>query len=238
MRVAQSIHRIGSNDIVNAWLVAEGSELTIIDAGYPGMFDLIPGELAAMGRSWHDVRAVILTHGHGDHIGFAERARRDREIPSSIHEADAALARGEIPDPARGDGRRRWAAWLAFLWFGVRNGSLRVPPLTRVSTFGDGATLDVPGAPRVVLVPGHTPGSAALHVPALGALFTGDALVTRVVTTGRRGPQVSPSNADRSMALASLGRLIGLDPALVLPGHGAPWSGGVARAVELARAAE
>ncbi|HEY4752712.1 MAG TPA: MBL fold metallo-hydrolase, partial [Candidatus Limnocylindrales bacterium] len=109
---------------------------------------------------------------------------------------------------------------------------------THVATFGDGATLDLPGAPRVVLVPGHTPGSAALHLPGQGALFVGDALATYAVTTGERGPQLAPFTADRDQALASLGRLEGLDAGLVLPGHGDAFTGAPAQAVLLTRRAE
>jgi glyoxylase-like metal-dependent hydrolase (beta-lactamase superfamily II) len=105
-----------------------------------------------------------------------------------------------------------------------------------VITFGDGATLDVPGAPRVIHVPGHTPGSAALHVPSLAALFVGDALATYAVTNGARGPQVAPFTADATQAVESLRRLEGLDARLVLPGHGEPWLGGIDEAVRLVRA--
>ena len=146
-------------------------------------------ELAAMGRTPADVRALILTHGHSDHIGFAERLRRERRIPVSVHEADAALARGEVPNPAKGYGPVKLGPLLGFLWFTLLHGGLRTPKLQQVATFGDGATLDVPGGPRVILTPGHTPGSAALHFASLGALFVGDAFATYAVTTGARGPR-------------------------------------------------
>ena len=128
-------------------------------------------------------------------------------MPVRVHEADAALARGEVPNPAKGLGPSRIAPLLRFFWYAGRRGGLRTKPLVEVATFGDGATLDVPGAPRVVLVPGHTPGSAALHIPALDALFVGDAFATLAVTTGATGPRVAPFTADERTALASLDRL-------------------------------
>lgn len=234
MEIARSIRRLGDG-VVNAYLVEEAGSVTIVDAGLPGYWRSLPDELAAMGRTLRDVRAVLLTHGHSDHIGFAEQARRDRGIGIRVHELDAALARGEVPNPAKGLGPIRVRPLLSFLLLGLRLGSLRTPKIREVSTFGDGATLDVPGAPRVVHVPGHTPGSAALHVPPLGAIFVGDALATYAVTTGTRGPQVAPFTADAKRAVDSLARLEGLDAALVLPGHGQPWTGGIDEAVRLVR---
>jgi glyoxylase-like metal-dependent hydrolase (beta-lactamase superfamily II) len=124
---------------------------------------------------------------------------------------------------------------LGFLLWSARHGGLRNTPITEVVTFGDGATLDVPGAPTVIHLPGHTPGSAALHVPGLGALFVGDALATRAVTTGAEGPRLAPFTADPAQALASLERLEPLEARWLLAGHGQPWTGGVAEAVRLAR---
>jgi glyoxylase-like metal-dependent hydrolase (beta-lactamase superfamily II) len=106
-----------------------------------------------------------------------------------------------------------------------------------VSTFGDGATLDVPGSPRVILVPGHTPGSAVLHVPDRDALLVGDAFATYAVTNGSVGPMIAPFTADPAEAVASLDRLDGLEAAWLLPGHGEPWTGGVGEAVRRVRAA-
>jgi glyoxylase-like metal-dependent hydrolase (beta-lactamase superfamily II) len=235
VKVAPGIHRLGDRSIVNSYLVEDSGEVTIIDAGVPGFYRDIPGELTAMGRTVADVRALILTHGHTDHIGFAERLRRDERVPVWVHEMDAALARGEVPNPSKGFGPTRLGPLLGFLWFTILRGGLRTPKLKEVATFGDGATLDVPGSPRVILTPGHTPGSAALHVPSLGALFVGDAFATYAVTTGARGPQVAPFTADAAEAVASLPRLQAVSADLVLPGHGDPWTGGIPEAIRLVR---
>ncbi|MFI5254254.1 MAG: MBL fold metallo-hydrolase [Candidatus Limnocylindrales bacterium] len=236
MEIRPGVRRIGAG-MVNAYLVEEAGAVTIIDTGMPGQWHDLPAELAAMGRSLADVRAVLLTHGHSDHIGFAERIRRERGVGVRIHELDAALARGEVPNPARGARPVRPMALLRFLVYSVTHGAMRTPRITEVITFGDGATLDVPGAPRVVHVPGHTPGSAALFVAGLDSLFAGDALATYAVTTGASGPQLAPFTADPVEAIASLERLRACEAAYVLPGHGQPWTGGVAEAIRLVRAA-
>jgi glyoxylase-like metal-dependent hydrolase (beta-lactamase superfamily II) len=89
----------------------------------------------------------------------------------------------------------------------------------------------------VILVPGHSPGSAALHVPSRDALLAGDALATESVASGATGPMIAPFSADPAKALASLDRLEGIEAHWVLPGHGQPWTGGVAEAIRRIRAA-
>ncbi len=70
-----------------------------------------------------------------------------------------------------------------------------------------GATLDVPGTPRVIHVPGHTAGSVALHLPGHDAILVGDAFVTLNVMSGATGPQLFPNfNADNRQAFESLRR--------------------------------
>ena len=236
IQVSPRIRRIGRG-MVNSYLVEDGGDVTIVDAGAPAYWGQLPAELAAIGRSLDDVRSVVLTHGHSDHIGFAERIRSERGTPIRVHELDAALARGEVPNPAKGLGPTRVRPLLEFMLFSLRNGMMRIPRITEVATFGDGTTLDVPGAPRVILVPGHTPGSAALLFAGHDALFVGDAMATHSVTTGDDGPRISPFTADPVQALASLDRLLDVQAGLVLPGHGQAWSGGVAAAVAAVRAA-
>ena len=94
----------------------------------------------------------------------------------------------------------------------------------------DGATLDLPGSPRVIHMPGHTPGSIGIHVPAVDAVFVGDSFTTRNVLTGA-GPAVAPFTLDPEAAKASWARLDGIDARWFLVGHGDPWDLGVAEAL-------
>jgi glyoxylase-like metal-dependent hydrolase (beta-lactamase superfamily II) len=234
MRLAPSLHRLGEA-IVSCYLLEDAGEVTIIDAGVPAYYADLAAELAAMGRAIEDVRALVLTHGHDDHIGFAERLRAERGVPASIHEFDAALARGQAGNPSAGMGERRLRSLLHYMLWLMRRGGMRTTALTEVSTFDPGTTLDVPGALRVIHTPGHTPGSVTFHAPGHHALFVGDALATDAVISERRGPQVCPFAADPDEALASLASIEELEAHWLLPGHGEPWTDGVAAAVAAAR---
>ena len=236
MKLAPHLHRVGS-DLVNSYLVEDGGGVTIIDAGLPGHWKELPAELAAMGRSLGDIRAIVLTHGDTDHIGYAERLRREHGVPVYVHELDAARARGEVKKPSTGWGPIKIVPLSRFLWYSARRGGLRIPPVTEVSTFTDGQILDLPGSPRVIHVPGHTPGSVAIHVPAVDALFVGDALTTGNVLTGQQGPLPAPFTLQPETAIASLTRLEAVSATWLLPGHGPPWRGGVAEAIRQVREA-
>jgi glyoxylase-like metal-dependent hydrolase (beta-lactamase superfamily II) len=235
MRLGPHLHRIG-NDIVAAYLIDTEDGVTVVDAGLAGHWRDLIAELASMGRSVDDIRGVVLTHGDTDHIGFAERLRRDHGVAVYVHEADAARARGKVRSKASW-GRVHLAATARFLGYALVKGGFRTTYLTDVVSLHDGQVLDLPGAPRVIGLPGHSPGSIAVHVPLADAVFVGDGLTTRHVLTGRRGPQPAPFTDDPGQALASLSRLEGLATTWVLPGHGTPWNGGVDQAVRDVRAA-
>jgi glyoxylase-like metal-dependent hydrolase (beta-lactamase superfamily II) len=223
MKLAPHLHRLG-NDIVASYLIELPEGITLIDAGLPGHWNDLQRELAEIGRPLSDIRGLVLTHGDGDHIGFAERLRREAGVPVFIHAADAHRVRtGEKPKTAMGPARL--GPMLGFFAYGIRKNALRTRHVSEVVEVADGDVLDLPGAPVIVGMPGHSPGSIAVHVPAADAVFVGDALTTRHVLTGRKGAQPAPFTDEPATARDSLDRLAGLSASWVLPGHGAPWHG-------------
>lgn len=235
MRIAPHLHRLG-NDVVASYLVDLPEGITLVDAGLPGHWKDLLRELEMIGRPLSDVRGLVLTHGDTDHIGFAERLRSATGVPVYVHAADAHRARtGEKPKVAMGPARV--GPMLRFLAYGLRKRAFPTRYVGELVEVADGDVLDLPGRPVVIGMPGHSPGSIAVHVPAADAVFVGDALTTRHVLTGREGAQPAPFTDEPEEALASLDRLAGLDASWVLPGHGAPWHGapaGVAAAVRAA----
>src|SRR5215813_13854476 len=157
MQIASGLHRVGS-DIVNSYLIVDSDGVTIIDAGLPGDWTALRAELAAIGKGLGDVRALILTHGDTDHIGFAARLYRETGIAAHIHQADADRARLIVKKPNSGWGPVKIGPLAGFLWYSARRGGLRPRPATELLTAADGDVLEVPGSPQIIHTPGHTPG--------------------------------------------------------------------------------
>jgi glyoxylase-like metal-dependent hydrolase (beta-lactamase superfamily II) len=220
MKIGPHLHRIG-NDIVAAYLIDTDEGVTLIDAGLAGHWRDFQHELAAMGRTTADVRGIVLTHGDSDHVGFAERLRKQTGIPVYVHAADADRVKGGDKPKTAMSGMKLGAV-LGFFGYAARKGGLRTRWLSEVKEVRDGDVLPLPGSPLVIGMPGHSPGSIAVHVPVADAVCVGDALTTRNVLTGRVGPQPAPFTDEPEEALASLARLAGINATWILPGHGAP----------------
>jgi glyoxylase-like metal-dependent hydrolase (beta-lactamase superfamily II) len=221
---------------VNWYIVEDGGRLTIVDAGAPKYWPQLDEALGHLGKTRDDVAALVLTHGHSDHVGFAEQLRAESGTPVWAPGGDEQMVRtGEI---GKRDGSmlpylRHPFAWKMTAHL-VRNGGAKIPPVKEVSTYSDGQTLDVPGRPVATLAAGHTAGHCVLKFG--DVVFVGDVLCTLGPLTGRRGPQIAPRafNADSEQALESLARIP--EASLLAVGHGDPWTDGTASAVERARA--
>jgi glyoxylase-like metal-dependent hydrolase (beta-lactamase superfamily II) len=240
VQVAEGIHRL-TQGVVNFYLIEDGGKLALVDAGAPGDWDVFVRTLRSIGRTLEDLECAVLTHAHSDHTGFAERVRSEAHATVRIHEADAEVAKtGAAQKNEAGVSRYFLRAEAYRTLFGLmRRRGLKIVPIHEVSTFEDGETLDIPGRPHVVHAPGHTDGSCAIFFESRRALVTGDTLSTRNPLTGRRGPQIAPDglNRDSERALRSLDALVTVPAEILLPGHGDPWTSGIAEAVRLAKSA-
>ena len=236
--VAPGVFKFDSGPF-NFYLIREGGRLTLVDAAFPGHYRVLRDGLASVGHTMQDIEAIILTHAHADHIGFAERVRKETNAPVFVHKADVPLASRPLALPWFGLLSNAWRPYTAtMLGVATLNGVFSLAHITKLQSFVNGDVLDVPGRPRVLHTPGHTPGEVVFDLADRNVLISGDTLVTRNLLTGEHGqPQlVSPVlNGDYKQANRSLDLLRELGRVIMLPGHGKPWSGSIADAVAVAR---
>lgn len=238
MELANGIHRFDTGSF-NWYLIEEAGRITLVDAGFPGHYRVFREGLRSLGKTLQDVEAVVITHAHADHTGFAARVGREAKVPVYVHQDDVEKASRVLQLPWFGLLGNAWRRYTAeMLARATWNGVFTLPTIPKARAYRDGEVLDVPGRPFVVHVPGHTPGESALYLPERKVLLSGDTLVTVDLFLGtEEGPQVPHRllNCDDRAARKSLDRLKELGEVTMLPGHGKPWNGTMAEAVELAR---
>lgn len=239
--VASGVHRL-EHAHVNCYLIEERGAVTVVDAALPATWPLLQRALTAIGRTSRDVRALVLTHAHFDHLGFARRMQEEWGVPVYAHPAEQTIAAHPYSyahENVRAIYPLRHPGGVPILARMVAAGALAVPGVTDLTFYAPDSVLDVPGAPRIVFSPGHTFGSSALHLADRSALLVGDAVVTLDPYTGRTGPRIvaGAATADSELNLRSLDALAATAARIVLPGHGEPVKDGIGPAVEAAREA-
>ena len=206
---ASGIHRIEDAN-TNWYLVEDGDRLTVVDCGVPTSWQSFEQALGILGRRKDDVQAIVLTHAHFDHLGFAERARRELHVPVWCHENDVPLTR----HPAQYGHERPRSFYmlrpktLPIVAAFTKARAFFPRAVEKVERYYENGTLPVPGSPHVVFTPGHTIGHCSLHFPDRDTLIAGDAVVTL---------QPVPRGARAAARLRCHGRLGAGAP---LPGRG------------------
>ncbi|GAA2724657.1 MULTISPECIES: MBL fold metallo-hydrolase [Streptomyces] len=200
---------------------------SLVDTGLPGHAEPLLDELARLGARPQDVRDIVLTHFHMDHAGSAADLAAATGARVLAGAGDAPFIRGERPGPPP-----VLEDWEVPLYESVHANLRDVPPVPPCPVdreLTDGDTLQWgEETVRVIAVPGHTPGSIALHLTPSRVLFTGDTIA--------RHPDVMLGvfNTDRRQAVASFHRQCALDVQTACFGHGAPLTGNAGPALRAA----
>ena len=209
--IVSGVYGIGMG-YVNAFLIASENGLVLVDSGLPKRKDTVLGAVAGIARQPADLKHLLITHYHYDHIGSLADLTEASAARTYVHPADSAIVRGEEPQP--GPNRSSLLGKVA--------GPLlkRMSPEVRAAAVDvelqDGEELPIAGGIRVVHTPGHTPGHLSFLLPARKVLFVGDAAVNML----RLGMPFGVSTVDGEQAKESIRKLAGLEFDVACFGHG------------------
>ncbi len=204
--VGQGICKIPLRSLArpNAYLVGSEEGWSLIDTGTRGCGIQILKYLRAKGI---DLKRIILTHNHIDHIGGMRLLKATTRAKIFIHGKDASA----FPPDGSPFYPRGWTGALFRMIdriYPISPGPMDVNKMT------DG---DRAGSLDVIHTPGHTPGSIMLFDPKQKALFTGDTLCTKKETLTLPSKAWSSDWAD---LIRSLKRVLDCEFDILLPGHG------------------
>ena len=200
---------------VYAFLLDDGTSLTLIDTLFDTDGGRVLAQLESMGRPKEDLTHIVITHAHRSHLGGVRTLRERTGASVYAHEWEADIVRGErtaervaiIP-------RRPLRTYFPFQ-FGAAFGLGKHPPTDVDNYIHEGDRI---GPLHVLHAPGHTPGHLAFYWPEKRVLFAGDAVVTWPrLEAGWPAFRLNPKQH-----VASLRRLAELDVETIGVGHGEP----------------
>lgn len=218
MEIVPNVHLIPGVRGVNAYLLT-GTTPALVDTGMASSAQAILRYMAGLGLTPAGLGHIVLTHYHVDHTGSLAALKQGSAARVAAHAADEPfITHAQLPPPPESASMR-----LLFTVLGVLPMLRPAAPAPVDDVLQNGDHLELLGGATVVHVPGHTPGSIALHLPAERVLFCGDAIT-------RHGDRLDPAGklatVDMAQARASLQRMAALDCDVLCLGHGQPWVGG------------
>ena len=196
----------------NVYLIREEEGLALIDAGWPIDRPAISRALTSLGGV-SDLKMVVVTHYHGDHMGSIRKLKRNGSVPSAVGEADVDYVNGRRPY------ERFKIAPSRRIFYSVLYPFFRYRTFEVDRALADGDEVDLLGGLEVIHTPGHTIGSICLYGRQRGILFSGDLVRNERGILEGPPPQFTP---DPVAAAASLRKVAGLEFDILLPGHGVP----------------
>lgn len=195
-QITTGVHQVSRG--VNAFIIDGDEGVVLIDTGLPRQEGAISDGIEAIGRSLSDVTAILITHGHVDHVGGAAALAGSTSADVYASAGDAPMVEGRVqkPPPPVMERIPLMGRLMSFLPSGTPVG---------VDHVIEGPDARLPGDIRAVPTPGHTPGHMSYVLDrAGGILFVGDAAVATRSGEIRRGwmNRATPTfdNSIRSLA--------------------------------------
>lgn len=209
--------------------VKNSQEWVLVDAGLSKFTDKIIKAAEQRFGEASKPRAIILTHGHFDHIGALNELSHKWDVPIYAHQLELPYLTGKAdycpPDPSVGGGMMSILSPM-YPHHGINLGD-------RVNALPSDGSIPFLKGWRYVLTPGHTVGHISLFRDNDRVLIAGDAFTTVkqesafAVLTQEEEVHGPPSyfTTDWEEAKKSVKKLRDLEPSLVVSGHGIPLSG-------------
>jgi glyoxylase-like metal-dependent hydrolase (beta-lactamase superfamily II) len=157
--------------MANAFLIEGQDELTLIDAGFPNKEAAVFGAIRGLGRSPGQLKHLIFTHGHPDHIGSATAIVWETSARTYMHPLDISMAESGGPFRPMRPAPGLLGQVLCRLFF---NPDERLAPVAIDQPLSDGEILPIAGGIEVIHTPGHCAGHVALLWRPGRMLFAGD----------------------------------------------------------------
>src|SRR5215831_19094085 len=157
--------------MANAFLIEGQDGLTLIDAGFPNKEAAVFGAIRGLGGSPAQLKHLIFTHGHPDHIGSAAAIVRETSARTYMHPLDISMAESGGPFRPMRPAPGLLGQVLCRLFF---NPDERREPVAIDQPLSDGEILPVAGGIEVIHTPGHCAGHVALLWGPGRMLFAGD----------------------------------------------------------------
>ncbi|WP_027481647.1 MBL fold metallo-hydrolase [Deinococcus pimensis] len=213
--------------LVNAYMLGErGGPWVMVDAGMPRTANILL-RLARERFGGRPPEAIVMTHGHFDHVGALRELADTWDVPILAHPLELPYLTGRSayppPDPTVGGGLMALSSPL------FPPGPFDFSPRVRALP-ADGSVPGLPGW-RWIHTPGHSPGHVSLWRASDGTLVAGDAFVTTpqesmlgALTQFPQEVRRPPAyyTPDWTAARASVERLAALEPVVAATGHGTP----------------
>lgn len=216
-QIAEHLFRLEDLRGCNVYLFETDDGPVLIDSGAAGNAERITHQVQQAGYDPSEIRTLVLTHTHLDHIGSTGELATRFGMALAAHRTEIPYIEGRTSLPAA-------SLLQKFInWVGEK--SMRRHPVGPVPrSLRDGEMLDEAGKLEVLHTPGHTPGSLCLFHRERKILFCGDLLFNAHPVTGKKGlrPSISLVTVDQEQVVESIRRIAGLETEILCPGHGEP----------------